>query len=166
MESGVSVLILPSDLVHPRNLSCLWDKLWSFSYFETDDCILYRYCTVKKHILTCVILSDGSHLIAAVGSRVLMYDAADGDLLHSLKGSIISLRLLRYMIWAPTAQTTIESSVVSSSDCILVLVIWKHVKMRLLVSLDVDDGEHSRKSMQNVNITWNIRMRLVSFICS
>ncbi|KAG0561940.1 hypothetical protein KC19_9G104700 [Ceratodon purpureus] len=28
----------------------------------------------------------GSHLIAAVGSRVLMYDAADGDLLHSLKG--------------------------------------------------------------------------------
>jgi hypothetical protein len=30
--------------------------------------------------------SDGSQLIAAVGSRVLMYDAADGDLLHSLKG--------------------------------------------------------------------------------
>nr|XP_024390508.1 intraflagellar transport protein 122 homolog [Physcomitrium patens] len=29
---------------------------------------------------------DGSQFIAAVGSRVLMYDAADGDLLHSLKG--------------------------------------------------------------------------------
>ncbi|KAL2613280.1 hypothetical protein R1flu_024972 [Riccia fluitans] len=29
---------------------------------------------------------DGTQLIAAVGSRVLMYDAADGDLLHSLKG--------------------------------------------------------------------------------
>ncbi|XP_024523366.1 intraflagellar transport protein 122 homolog isoform X2 [Selaginella moellendorffii] len=29
---------------------------------------------------------DGSQLIAAVGSRVLMYDAATGDLLHSLKG--------------------------------------------------------------------------------
>lgn len=31
-------------------------------------------------------VTDGSHLIAAVGCRVLMYDAADGDLLHSLKG--------------------------------------------------------------------------------
>ncbi|CAM6088278.1 unnamed protein product [Calypogeia fissa] len=31
---------------------------------------------------------DGTQLIAAVGSRVLMYNAADGDLLHSLKGEI------------------------------------------------------------------------------
>ncbi|KAH7444793.1 hypothetical protein KP509_02G092100 [Ceratopteris richardii] len=30
--------------------------------------------------------SDGSQLIAAVGTRVLVYDAAEGDLLHSLKG--------------------------------------------------------------------------------
>eukprot|EP00898_Chlorokybus_atmophyticus_P005973 jgi/Chlat1/6377/Chrsp44S05756 len=29
---------------------------------------------------------DGTQLVAAVGSRVLVYDAADGDLLHSLKG--------------------------------------------------------------------------------
>ncbi|KAJ7520920.1 hypothetical protein O6H91_19G029500 [Diphasiastrum complanatum] len=29
---------------------------------------------------------DGSQLVAAVGSRVLIYDAADGDLLHSLTG--------------------------------------------------------------------------------
>ena len=34
-----------------------------------------------------IFVADGSHLIAAVGSRVLMYDAADGDLLHSLKGN-------------------------------------------------------------------------------
>ncbi|KAI8463130.1 MAG: intraflagellar transport protein [Monoraphidium minutum] len=29
---------------------------------------------------------DGSQLVAAVGSRVLVYDAADGELLHALKG--------------------------------------------------------------------------------
>jgi intraflagellar transport protein 122 len=28
---------------------------------------------------------DGSQLVAAVGNRVLVYDAVDGDLLHSLK---------------------------------------------------------------------------------
>ena len=30
--------------------------------------------------------SDGSQLVAAVGCRVLVYDAVEGDLLHSLKG--------------------------------------------------------------------------------
>uniref|UniRef100_A0A7S0VDQ0 Intraflagellar transport protein 122 homolog n=1 Tax=Polytomella parva TaxID=51329 RepID=A0A7S0VDQ0_9CHLO len=29
---------------------------------------------------------DGSHVVAGVGSRVLVYDAVDGDLLHALKG--------------------------------------------------------------------------------
>merc|ERR1719424_2380488 len=29
---------------------------------------------------------DGAQLIAAVGNRVLVFDAIDGDLLHSLKG--------------------------------------------------------------------------------
>ena len=29
---------------------------------------------------------DGSQLVVAVGNRVLVYDAIDGDLLHSLKG--------------------------------------------------------------------------------
>eukprot|EP00240_Pyramimonas_obovata_P000052 CAMPEP_0118949464 /NCGR_PEP_ID=MMETSP1169-20130426/49666_1 /TAXON_ID=36882 /ORGANISM="Pyramimonas obovata, Strain CCMP722" /LENGTH=1253 /DNA_ID=CAMNT_0006896109 /DNA_START=163 /DNA_END=3921 /DNA_ORIENTATION=+ len=29
---------------------------------------------------------DGTHLVTGVGSRVLVYDAVDGDLLHSLKG--------------------------------------------------------------------------------
>ena len=28
---------------------------------------------------------DGTQLVAAVGNRVLVYDAVDGDLLHSLK---------------------------------------------------------------------------------
>lgn len=31
-------------------------------------------------------MADGSQLIVAVGVRVLVYDALDGDLLHSLKG--------------------------------------------------------------------------------
>eukprot|EP01046_Picozoa_sp_COSAG06_P080482 COSAG06_NODE_27765_length_587_cov_0.573770_2_plen_110_part_00 len=30
---------------------------------------------------------DGTQLVAAVGNRVLVYDAVDGDLLHSLKAS-------------------------------------------------------------------------------
>jgi hypothetical protein len=30
--------------------------------------------------------ADGSQLVAAVGSRVLVYDASDGELQHSLKG--------------------------------------------------------------------------------
>ena len=29
---------------------------------------------------------DGTQLVAGVGSRVLVYNATDGDLLHSLKG--------------------------------------------------------------------------------
>ncbi len=32
------------------------------------------------------VFTDGSQLIVAVGVRVLVYDALDGDLLHSLKG--------------------------------------------------------------------------------
>jgi hypothetical protein len=31
--------------------------------------------------------SDGTQLIVAVGVRVLVYDANDGDLMHSLKGA-------------------------------------------------------------------------------
>ena len=30
---------------------------------------------------------DGTQLVAAVGNRVLVYDAVDGDLLHSHKAS-------------------------------------------------------------------------------
>ena len=30
--------------------------------------------------------TDGTQLVTGVGSRVLVYDAVDGDLLHSLKG--------------------------------------------------------------------------------
>jgi intraflagellar transport protein 122 len=32
---------------------------------------------------------DGNQLIAAIGNRVMMYDANNGTLLHSLKGSRI-----------------------------------------------------------------------------
>ena len=39
---------------------------------------------------------DGTQLVAAVGSRVLVYDAADGDLLHSLKGHKDTLFCVAY----------------------------------------------------------------------
>jgi hypothetical protein len=48
-------------------------------------------CNTFKHGLHRLLtyspgLADGSQLVAGVGSRVLVYDAADGDLLHALKG--------------------------------------------------------------------------------
>ena len=39
---------------------------------------------------------DGSQLVAAVGSRVLIYNAASGDLLHSLKGHRNSVYSVSY----------------------------------------------------------------------
>ena len=39
---------------------------------------------------------DGSQLVAAVGSRVLIYDATNGDLLHSLKGHKDTLYCVAY----------------------------------------------------------------------
>ena len=39
---------------------------------------------------------DGSQLVAAVGSRVLVYDAVNGDLLHSLKGHKDTLYAVAY----------------------------------------------------------------------
>ena len=39
---------------------------------------------------------DGAQLVAAVGSRVLVYDAVDGDLLHSLKGHKDTLYCVAY----------------------------------------------------------------------
>ena len=39
---------------------------------------------------------DGSQLVAAVGTRVLVYDCADGDLLHSLKGHKKTLYCVAY----------------------------------------------------------------------
>ncbi|KAL3679756.1 hypothetical protein R1sor_022712 [Riccia sorocarpa] len=41
---------------------------------------------IKSICYSLAFRPDGTQLIAAVGSRVLMYDATDGDLLHSLKG--------------------------------------------------------------------------------
>lgn len=35
-----------------------------------------------------MVCLDGSQVVVAVGNRVLVYDAKDGDLLHSLKGWI------------------------------------------------------------------------------
>ena len=39
---------------------------------------------------------NGAHLVAACGSRVLVYDCVDGDLLHSLKGHKKTLYCVAY----------------------------------------------------------------------
>ena len=41
----------------------------------------------KNTVWDLVFKPDGTQLVVAVGNRVLVYDAADGDLLHSLKGA-------------------------------------------------------------------------------
>lgn len=43
-----------------------------------------------------VFSPDGSQVVAAVGSRVVVYDASDGDLLHSLKGHKDSVYCVAY----------------------------------------------------------------------
>ena len=41
---------------------------------------------VKSIVYDLAFRPDGTQIVAAVGNRVLVYDATDGDLLHSLKG--------------------------------------------------------------------------------
>lgn len=41
---------------------------------------------IKSYIYDLCFKPDGSQLVIAVGNRVLVYDANDGDLVHSLKG--------------------------------------------------------------------------------
>ena len=40
---------------------------------------------IKSVVNDIAFKPDGTQLVAAVGNRVLVYDAVDGDLLHSLK---------------------------------------------------------------------------------
>ena len=47
--------------------------------------------------------ADGSHLVAGVGNRVLVYDSVDGDLLHALKGHKVCNAYAPYMP-LPTAR--------------------------------------------------------------
>ena len=42
--------------------------------------------SIKPCVYDMCYRPDGSQLVVAVGNRVLVYDANDGDLLHSLKG--------------------------------------------------------------------------------
>ncbi len=42
--------------------------------------------SVKPCVYDMCYRPDGSQLVVAVGNRVLVYDANDGDLVHSLKG--------------------------------------------------------------------------------
>ena len=51
---------------------------------------------VKNCVYDIAFKPDGSQLVAAVGSRVLVYDAANGDLLHSLKGHKDTLYSVAY----------------------------------------------------------------------
>ena len=44
--------------------------------------------SVKSIVYDLAFRPDGTQIVAAVGNRVLVYDAADGDLLHSLKGEL------------------------------------------------------------------------------
>jgi intraflagellar transport protein 122 len=51
---------------------------------------------VKNCVYDIAFKPDGSQLVAAVGSRVLVYDAVNGDLLHSLKGHKDTLYTVAY----------------------------------------------------------------------
>ena len=51
---------------------------------------------VKNCVYDIAFKPDGTQLVAAVGSRVLVYDSVDGDLLHSLKGHKDTLYCVAY----------------------------------------------------------------------
>lgn len=51
---------------------------------------------VKNCVYDIAFRPDGAQLVAAVGSRVLVYDAVNGDLLHSLKGHKDTLYCVAY----------------------------------------------------------------------
>lgn len=51
---------------------------------------------VKNCVYDIAFSPDGMQLVAAVGTRVLVYDAVDGDLLHSLKGHKDTLYCVAY----------------------------------------------------------------------
>ena len=52
--------------------------------------------SIKSCVYNLAFKPDGTQLVAAVGSRVLVYDAVDGDLLHSLKGHKKTLYCVAY----------------------------------------------------------------------
>lgn len=45
--------------------------------------VSYGFCNCQCQLLNFI---DGTRIIAAVGNRVLLYRASDGDLLESLRG--------------------------------------------------------------------------------
>lgn len=51
---------------------------------------------VKACVYDLAFRPDGTQIVAAVGSRVLVYDCIDGDLLHSLKGHKKTLYCVAY----------------------------------------------------------------------
>ncbi len=48
-------------------------------------------------VVNCIAFKpDGMQLVVAVGNRILVYDALDGDLLHSLKGHTSNVYCVAY----------------------------------------------------------------------
>lgn len=70
-----SLTFLPPSLLSPRTMRTI--VAWTDKVPERDG--------VKSCVYDIVFKPDGSQLVAAVGSRVLVYDAVNGELLHSLK---------------------------------------------------------------------------------
>ena len=61
---------------------------WSDSVPERDD--------IRNVCYNLAFNPEGTQLVAGVGTRVLVYDAMDGDLLHSLKGHKDSVYCIAY----------------------------------------------------------------------
>jgi intraflagellar transport protein 122 len=58
---------------------------------------------IKSVVNDIAFKPDGTQLVAAVGNRVLVYDAVDGDLLHSLKARTHTRLLLAPCSPSPSA---------------------------------------------------------------
>ena len=59
---------------------------------------------------------NGSQMIVGVGNRVLVYDALDGDLQHSLKGHKDTVYAVTY---------SADGKRFASGDCAGTIIIWK-----------------------------------------
>ena len=65
---------------------------------------------------------NGSQMIVGVGNRVLVYDALDGDLQHSLKGHKDTVYAVTY---------SADGKRFASGDCAGTIIIWKALPRRV-----------------------------------
>ena len=75
---------------------------------------------IKSVVNDIAFKPDGTQLVAAVGNRVLVYDAVDGDLLHSLKArtrthahASLACRAPRPPLWSVVARRHPRHAVIS-----------------------------------------------------